>query len=108
MSTVFKLNCDHTFHGVASSVKRDLCRSQASAAPVIVNIGQLEVPELAEQLVDVGVRHAEVQVGDDELARGGDASGPHAAAAGPGSAPAAVQVMVPLTVRISPGVTVSA
>ena len=95
-----------TFHGVSSSVKGDLSSSEASAAPVVVNIGELEVPELAEQLVDVGVGHPEVQVGDDELAGGGDACGPHAAA--PGSAPAAVQVMIPLAVRISSGVTVAA
>ena len=95
-----------TFHGVSSSVERDLSSSEASAAPVVVNIGELEVPELAEQLVDVGVRHTEVQVGDDKLAGGGNASGPHAAA--PGSASTAVQIMIPLTIRISPGVTVAA
>ena len=96
----------HTFHGVSSSVERDLSSSEASAAPVVVNIGELEVPELAEQLVDVGVGHPEVQVGDDELAGGGDAGGPHAAA--PSSASAAVQVMIPLAIRISSGVTVAA
>ena len=92
-----------TFHGIAPPVEGDLGCAQTPAASVVVHGGHLQVPELAEELVDVGVRDAEVQVGDDELAGGGDAGGSHAAAA-----PAAgVHVVVPLAVRVAPGVAVA-
>merc|ERR1719273_960222 len=92
------------FHGISPPVEGDLGSAQTPAASVVVHGGHLEVPELAEELVDVGVRDAEVQVGDDELAGGGDAGGSHAASA---PAAAGVHVVVPLTVRVAPGVAVA-
>ena len=91
-----------TFHGIAPPVEGDLGCAQTPAASVVVHGGHLQVPELAEELVDVGVRDAEVQVGDDELAGGGDAGGSHAAPAATG-----VHVVVPLAVRVAPGVAVA-
>ena len=93
-----------TFHGIAPPVEGDLGCAQTPAASVVVHGGHLQVPELAEELVDVGVRDAEVQVGDDELAGGGDAGGSHAAAA---PAATGVHVVVPLAVRVAPGVAVA-
>ena len=94
-----------TFHGVSPSVKSDFSGPEASSAPVVVNIGQLEAAELREQLVDIRVGDSEVQVGDDELAGGGESSsaGPHSSTA---SSPP-VHVMVPLAIRVPAGVTVT-
>ena len=95
-----------TFNGVAPSVKSDLSRTETPSASVVVNIGQLEVSELSEQLMDIRVGNTEVQVGDNELAGGGQASsaGPHSSSATSG---AGVHVMVPLTLRVPAGVTVT-
>ena len=74
-----------TLEGIRSAVEDDLCCAERPAAPVVVHRGRLELAELGEQLLDVGVGDAEVQVGDDELggaaAAGRDAAGPPGAAA---------------------------
>merc|ERR550539_1735679 len=96
-----------SFHGVASSVKRDLSGAETPSTPVVVNIGQLEAAELSEKLVDIRVGDTEVQVGDNELAGGGETAptGPHASATSSAAGP--VHVVVPLSVRVPTGVTVT-
>ena len=62
---------DLTLDGVTPSVVDDLRRAETPSAPVVVDGAGPEVAELAEQLADVGLRHAEVEVGDDQLPRAG-------------------------------------
>ena len=56
-----------TLEGVRSPVENDLCCAERPSAPVVVNRGSFQLAELGEELLDVGVGDAEVEVGDDEL-----------------------------------------
>ena len=56
-----------TLEGVRSPVENDLCCAERPPAPVVVNRGSFQLAELGEELLDVRVGDAEVEVGDDEL-----------------------------------------
>ena len=56
------------FDGVGPPVKDDVGGAQGTARPVVVDRGSLQVAELGEQLCDVRVADAKVQVGHDQLA----------------------------------------
>jgi len=57
-----------SFDGVGPPVEDDVGGAQGTARPVIVDRGSLQVAELGEQLCDVRVADAKVQVGHDQLA----------------------------------------
>lgn len=70
-----------TFDGVRSPVKDDVGGAEGPARPVVVHGSSSQLAELGEELVDVRIGNAEVQVGDDQLA-GAGLAGDDAAATG--------------------------
>ena len=101
-----ELEFNYTFHGIRLPLVQDIRCAQGPAGPVVVHRGGLELAELREELLDVGLGDPGVQVGDHQLAgparaqadagSGGRAPGepvvlppsrhvaPHRAGAGPG------------------------
>merc|ERR1719229_1781759 len=57
----------HGLEGVRSPVENDLCCAERPSAPVVVDRRSFQLAELGEELLDVRVGDAEVEVGDDEL-----------------------------------------
>merc|ERR1719470_640702 len=88
------------FDSIAPPLKDHLCSAKAPPVPVIVHGGQLQVAELAEQLVDVALAHPEVQVAHQQLSRSRCGESSHSAAAVAVPAPA-VHVVVPLPVGVA-------
>lgn len=58
-----------TFDGVRLPVKNDISSPEGAATSVIVDGRRLELPKFGEELLDVGIRNAKVQVGHHEFAR---------------------------------------
>ena len=56
-----------TFDGVRLSVKDDVGRTVWPAGPVVVNGGGPKFPELWEELADVRIGDAVIQVADDQF-----------------------------------------
>ena len=56
-----------TLDGVRFALESDVSRSEASSRLVIVHEGGLEPSEFGEKLLNVGVGHAEIEVGYDQF-----------------------------------------
>ncbi len=65
-----------TFDGIRLSVEDDVCRAEGPPGAIIVDSSGPQVPELREELLDVGVGDAKVQVRHHQL--GGASGGEHA------------------------------
>ena len=62
-----QITLEFTFNRIRESLVHHIRRAKTPPVPVVVESRGLEDPELREQLLDVGIRHTDIEVGDDEL-----------------------------------------